>query len=212
MAFQEGGIMLIAIAMTVIGYLSGSFLAAYYLPKWFLKIDVTKEGDDGNPGTANAFLCAGGICGTIVLVIELLKGFLPVQIASRLINPMTYRFIPILVAPVLGHTFSCFFGGKGGKGIAVSFGVLLGLIPEWRPVLFLAFYYILFSTLLRIASHKQRSILSYIVWFITVVYVIRNMAIAIGCFMIAAMVIYKHMSFGKYQKPLSAGAACIFRK
>ena len=45
------------------GYLSGSVLYGYLLPKYIKKIDVTKESPDQNPGVANAFLCAGAPIG-----------------------------------------------------------------------------------------------------------------------------------------------------
>lgn len=60
------------------GYLSGSILYSYLLPKALKGIDITAESPDGNPGTANAFTCAGIPIGILVLCMELLKGYLPV--------------------------------------------------------------------------------------------------------------------------------------
>lgn len=69
------------------GYLSGSVLYGYLLPKYIKKIDVTKESPDQNPGVANAFLCAGAPIGFCALMLELLKGYLPVHAAMHVLNP-----------------------------------------------------------------------------------------------------------------------------
>lgn len=65
------------------GYLSGSVLYSYLLPKALKGIDITAESPDGNPGTANAFTCVGIPIGILVLCMELLKGYLPVHLALR---------------------------------------------------------------------------------------------------------------------------------
>lgn len=54
----------------------------------------------------------------------------------------------VLAAPVIGHAFPLFHPRMGGKAIAVSFGCLLGLYPDLRPVLTLAAFYLIFSLLL----------------------------------------------------------------
>lgn len=83
--------------------------------------------------TADGFSCYNrwktGRCGTLTLICELLKGFLPVYLYLRGRSPAECPaiFALILAAPVLGHAFSVFYGFHGGKGIAVSFGCLLGL-------------------------------------------------------------------------------------
>lgn len=85
------------------GYLSGSVLYGYLLPKYIKKIDVTKESPDQNPGVANAFLCAGAPIGFCALMLELLKGYLPVHAAMHVLNPRHLIFGLVLAAPVLGH-------------------------------------------------------------------------------------------------------------
>ena len=65
------------------GYLLGSILFAYVLPKLTRHIDIREMSEDGNPGTYNAFRYGGAVCGTCVLLLELLKGFLPVWLCER---------------------------------------------------------------------------------------------------------------------------------
>ena len=66
-----------------LGYLSGSLMFGYAVPKLIKGIDVRKESSDGNPGTANAFLCGGALCGILVLLGDILKGLLPVYMAGK---------------------------------------------------------------------------------------------------------------------------------
>ena len=131
------------IFFSIAGYLSGSILYAYWIPKILFQKDICALSPDGNPGTANAFVYGGFRAGILALLLELFKGFFPVVLALRTLDIDTPYMIPILIAPVLGHAFPLQFhpknsNKKGGKAIAVSFGVLLGIFPVVLPVLFLA--------------------------------------------------------------------------
>ena len=128
------------------GYLIGSILFGYLVTKLIKHVDTIKDSDDHTPGIANAFKLGGLSCGIIAVVLELLKGFLPVYIATFFVNPDDYLFILVMLAPVVGHAYPLYYGfKKGGKCIATSFGVFLGLIPNLLPVLILAFWFIFFS-------------------------------------------------------------------
>ena len=131
-----------------LGYLSGSLMFGYAVPKLIKGIDVRKESSDGNPGTANAFLCGGALCGILVLLGDILKGLLPVYMAGKHLGTEFMGFALIMAAPVFGHAFPLAGGKKnGGKGIAVSFGVLIGLYPFLTNLWLLIFWYLLFSVL-----------------------------------------------------------------
>lgn len=91
----------------------------------------------------------GFLCGTLTLLGDLAKGFLPVfccvWTTSRLGIYMTAGLALVMTAPVIGHAFPVYHRFQGGKGIAVSFGSLLGLFPDLRPALVLAaFFYSVF--------------------------------------------------------------------
>ena len=94
----------------LIGYLSGSVLYAYLLPRYLKHVDVTEKSGDGNPGAANAFLYAGIPVGVLVLVMELLKGFVPVHLAMGRLPAAEPLVGLVMAAPVLGHAFPL---GKG---------------------------------------------------------------------------------------------------
>lgn len=180
------------------GYLSGSILFAYFLPLWFKKVDVRALSDDGNPGTANAFKYAGIPVGILVILCELGKGFLPVFLAARQLDITQTLFAFVLAAPVLGHAMPLGMGRKsGGKAIAVSFGVLLGLLPEWRPVVILICYYLLFSLVLVIQPHFYRSILTFICFNLTCMFQVESRAVIGGCILLSLLVVVKHLE--RYQ-------------
>lgn len=148
------------ILYTIAGYLSGSLLFARYFGQWLQKGDITADCPDHNPGTANAFKNGGFLCGILTLCCDLLKGFLPVYLYLR--QGSTEGITFVLIAPVLGHILPVFHKFRGGKGIAVSFGCLLGLLPEVRPVLILAGCFIFFSVVFKITPHYHRTLLTYL--------------------------------------------------
>mgnify|MGYP000165038127 FL=1 len=151
-----------ALLYSAAGYISGSILFARVFGAVFKK-DILNQSRDGNPGTANAFMYGGFFCGVLTLLFELLKGFIPVFLYLRktplLFNSLGLAFV--LAAPVLGHAFPIFYRFSGGKGIAVSFGCLLGLLPAVTPLSVLAFTFMFFSLVLKIEHHYHRTFLTY---------------------------------------------------
>lgn len=182
----------------LMGYLLGSMMFALYLPLLIKRVDVRKVSDDGNPGTANAFKHAGVFVGMLVIICELGKGFVPVFLARRYLDAERVLFSLVMAAPAVGHAFPLFTKGReGGKAIAVSFGVLLGLLPEWRPVLVLAFYYLLFSLFIVIRPHLHRSIVTFIFFTASCLFLVKEAAVILGCALISTVVVLKHVK--KYQ-------------
>ncbi len=127
-----------------ISYLIGSFPTAYILGRILKRIDIRKFGS-GNVGATNAFRILGRTAGISVLIIDILKGIIPVVFISEFIiyhipflTPEIIRIILGLTA-VLGHNWTIFLNFKGGKGVATSLGVLIGLgikISNFSYVLF----------------------------------------------------------------------------
>jgi glycerol-3-phosphate acyltransferase PlsY len=111
-------------------------------------VDLRKVGS-GNIGATNVGRALGKPWAIFVLVIDALKGALPVLVARGLGQP------PEIVAAaglgaVLGHVFSLFLKGRGGKGVATSFGAALAIAP---PAAGAAFgVYALLYALFRISS------------------------------------------------------------
>ena len=98
-----------------------------YLAGRMRGIDLRQHGS-GNIGATNALRVLGVVPGILVLLLDVLKGYLPVLLAHRLaLGPWGTMAAGLLA--ILGHTFSPFLRFRGGKGIATSLGVLLGLSP-----------------------------------------------------------------------------------
>ena len=145
----------------VFGYFSGSILFARVYGTLFNKV-ITGKSKDKNPGAANAFMQGGMLCGTLTLIGDILKGFLPVFLFLKVSGgAVGFGIALVLAAPVLGHNYSVFYRFEGGKGIATSFGCLLGLFPRLLPALILAFCYITLSVVVRISPHYYRTLAAY---------------------------------------------------
>lgn len=111
----------------LISYLLGSIPSAFIISKLFKKIDIRSVGS-GNVGATNVFRVLGKLPGSIVLIVDILKGLIvPTVLADILGLPeVGYRVVFGLTA-VSGHIWTIFLHFKGGKGVATSLGVLLGL-------------------------------------------------------------------------------------
>ena len=177
----------------ITGYISGSILYASLIPKYIFHIDPASLSDDKNPGAFNAFKYAGKKAGIPVIIIELLKGALPVYAASCFLDTSSLLFSLVIAAPVIGHAFPLFDHFKGGKAIAVSFGVLLGLLPDLYPVLMLAVFYILFSTIIVIQPHLHRTIVTFTCFSIAGLFYFKRPSIILGNIIISIIVILKHL-------------------
>lgn len=119
----------------IVSYLIGSIPTAYIFGRLFKGIDIRQFGS-GNVGATNVFRVVGRAPGLIVLTIDLLKGFVCVTYianfflyASPVTRPELYRVF-VGMAAITGHNWTVFLKFKGGKGVATSAGVVIGLIPK----------------------------------------------------------------------------------
>ena len=174
------------VVFCLLGYLFGSVTFGYLIPRFIKGVDVRALSSDGNPGTANAFLYGGVFCGILVLLADLGKGALPVFLAARHLDPEEKLFALVMAAPVVGHAYPLIDRyGKGGKAIAVSFGVLLGLYP--------AGVYLFFSLVLVVEPHSLRTGLTFLIWSVLGVHFTPLSSIKYGIVLIAFVVIRKHL-------------------
>jgi glycerol-3-phosphate acyltransferase PlsY len=112
----------------VVAYFSGSIPFGVIITRVFAKKDVTAEGS-GNIGATNVARVAGKKLGALVLVLDALKGALPVYVAL-LVAPGEYVVhVGVALTAFLGHVFPVWLKFKGGKGVATAMGVLVVLLP-----------------------------------------------------------------------------------
>lgn len=181
------------IVYILLGYLSGSVLYARVWGRVLGRGDITANTADQNPGAANAFQQGGLLCGFLTLAGDLLKGFLPVWLYLAWGQEPHYgtACALVLAAPVIGHILPVFYGFHGGKGIATSFGCLLGLLPHWQPVGILAFCFLFFSAIMRITPHYYRTLLTYLCAGILMMLLQLNTAVTLGFSLIMLAIVIR---------------------
>lgn len=100
-------------------------------------VDIRKVGS-GNPGATNLGRALGKKWFFVGFLLDMMKGLVPVLVASYFKNTLgqwhapverTWIVIACVVAAVLGHVFSPWLKFKGGKGVATTFGAMLGVFP-----------------------------------------------------------------------------------
>ena len=177
--------------LTLLAYLLGSVPFGLLLAKT-KGVDIRTQGS-GNIGATNVLRCLGKPLGITCFVLDVLKGFLPAFVFP-IIGKIGVDFpgIGILfgAAAILGHNFPIFLKFKGGKGVATSAGVLLGVAPlavgigilTWAIVFKLSGYVSLGSIIASLAVIITGWAAGY------------SMATALALTLLGALSIYRHRS------------------
>ncbi len=134
------------LALTLISYLIGSIPFGLLIAKT-KGLDIREQGS-GNIGATNVLRCLGKPLGIACFILDVLKGYLPAAFFPILGNCGSDFGILFGVAAILGHNFPVFLHFKGGKGVATSAGVLIGIAPlavglgilSWALVFFISGY------------------------------------------------------------------------
>ncbi|MCL2654153.1 MAG: glycerol-3-phosphate 1-O-acyltransferase PlsY [Coriobacteriia bacterium] len=160
------------ILLIIVCYFLGAIPFSLIVGKVFYRKDLRKLGS-GNLGTTNAYRCLGPVAGTIVLILDCLKGAVAIYLA-RLFVPMNasaayygtlsplvrvaYRIggypalaaywalIACAVAAIVGHAFSPYINFTGGKAVAATGGILLAMVPKVVLILLPLFLIMLLAT------------------------------------------------------------------
>ena len=134
------------ILIFILAYLIGSFPTGVIVGKIFFSEDIRDYGS-GNIGTTNSFRVFGPVAGSVVLVIDVLKGTLATNLPRLFhINGPKYLLLISGGLAILGHTFSIFLKFKGGKAVATSAGLFLGYNLKFFGVCALIFLPLVFIT------------------------------------------------------------------
>ena len=121
------------ILLAIAAFLVGAIPFSVIIGHWFLRKDVRHYGD-GNPGAVNVFRAGGHKTGILAVIMDVAKGVPFVLLAHTVAGLGIVSVIIIGLCAILGHAFSPFLHWRGGKAIAVTFGVLLAL-PEHEILL-----------------------------------------------------------------------------
>jgi glycerol-3-phosphate acyltransferase PlsY len=128
--------MIVPIVTFFMAYLIGSIPTAVWVGRAWFGIDVREHGSK-NAGATNTFRVLGKKSGVFVLLIDVVKGVLAVVLPiiiwqeDTLVYGFTADRLQILaaIAAVVGHILPVFAGFRGGKGVATSLGVMIGILP-----------------------------------------------------------------------------------
>jgi acyl phosphate:glycerol-3-phosphate acyltransferase len=136
----------------ILAYLIGSIPTAVWFGIGFFNTDVRQHGS-GNSGATNTFRVLGTKAGSIVMAVDIFKGWTATAIVDILamlgyISPeyiITFKLIFGIIA-VTGHIFPIYVNFKGGKGVATLLGMGFSIHPEAALLCILVFLLVLFTS------------------------------------------------------------------
>ena len=135
------------ILFLLLAYLIGAFPSAVWLGRTFHNTDVREYGS-GNAGATNTFRTLGPKAGIPVLLMDILKGWIAVNLVyfvmdNQLMSDEKFFELKLAfgIAAVIGHLFPIYTGFRGGKGIATMLGFMIGIY--WQAALLSALVFIL---------------------------------------------------------------------
>ena len=117
---------ILTVALAALGYLLGAVPFALIVAKRLYGVDIRDHGT-GNGGAGNVFHVLGLRAAALVMTCDMAKGFLPALAAVLLLPPWPTALVALM--PTLGHQYSVFLRGTGGKGVATAAGSVLPLSP-----------------------------------------------------------------------------------
>lgn len=171
----------------VIAYLLGNFATAYLVSKFAGKIDIRQHGS-GNAGSTNVLRVLGVKAAVVVFIGDVLKGVAAVMIGRYLAGSYGELLAGIFV--VAGHNWPVLLGGKGGKGIATTIGVVIPIDP--LMVLIIVITGVIIITVTRYVS--LASIAGVVIFPIAMIITHKPVEYIIFSLILSAMAVFKHRS------------------
>ncbi len=183
------------VILIILAYMLGSIPTSLIISKTQFNIDIRDYGS-GNAGATNTFRVLGSRWGSIVMVLDMLKGLLAVKLALLLPFYVDNEFartnfqIGLGLAAVLGHIFPLWAEFRGGKGVATLFGLIIAISP-WTAlscggVFLLVLYLTRFVSLSSILASMAFPV------FILIIFNVDNNAYRIFAIAVALLVILTH--------------------
>lgn len=137
------------IVMLLLSYLIGAFPSGFVIGKLFFKKDIRQFGS-GNTGATNSFRVLGRPAGFLVTFLDIFKGFItvffPLWLPVHADGPISTFFTNGLIVglfAILGHVYPVYLKFQGGKAVATSAGVVLGVHPILLLILAIIFFIVL---------------------------------------------------------------------
>ncbi|MBF0753505.1 glycerol-3-phosphate 1-O-acyltransferase PlsY [Jeotgalicoccus halotolerans] len=176
------------ILLLIFSYLFGSIPFSLIISKTFYNIDLREHGS-GNVGTTNTFRILGKKAGIVVLILDLLKGAIPVWVAMLVSTDVDFPVVIFGVVAAIGHVYSIFLKFKGGKAVATGGGAILAA----APIIFLVVLATFLITLKLSKYVSLGSVLAAVALLISVLFTGDLFMIGFGI-ILGIIVIVKHIS------------------
>ena len=189
--------MLLTVFAACLAYLLGSIPSAVWLGRAIKGVDLREHGS-GNAGATNAFRVLGKPIGSAVLLLDMLKGFLAVNLTllQNEIAPGSEGWMMLKIGlgllAVVGHIFPVFAGFRGGKGVATITGVGLAIHP-FAALAAMGIYLLVFLVTRISAMGSLIAVLTYPVWIIWV-FQSEYLTIRIFSLVVVVLVLITHRS------------------
>ncbi|MDK6863109.1 glycerol-3-phosphate 1-O-acyltransferase PlsY [Nosocomiicoccus ampullae] len=192
------------IVLLIASYIFGAIPFAYIIGKVFYNVDIRQHGS-GNIGTTNTFRILGKKSGIIVLILDFLKGAIPVYVAMWANVDIPVIIIGLCAA--LGHVYSIFLKFKGGKAVATGAGVIMAVAPLIFLIILLCFLIVLtvfhYVSLASVSGVTMLFILSLFT---------NNLALKIVSGILFILIVFKHIPNMKRIKNKTEPKAYLFKK
>lgn len=174
------------VLLAIIAYVLGSIPTALIVGKVGYKIDIRQHGS-GNLGATNTFRVLGIKAGSIVTISDILKGTIATLLPLIPLFAVDAYPLAIGLFAVLGHTYPLFAKFKGGKAVATSSGIILGVSPLLFAVIIITFMFTLYLS-------KYVSLSSMITGIIAIIVSIflKDIGLIIIISVLTAFVFYRH--------------------
>ena len=175
------------ILLSVAAYLFGAIPFGLLVAK-SRGVDIRTQGS-GNIGATNVFRVIGKGWGIFTFVLDALKGFIPAFVFPRLAGLDPEWGVLFGIVAILGHSFPVYLKFKGGKGVATSAGMLLGVAPIAVLVGFVCWMLcMVFSRIVSLSSIVAAIAVAIAVWVLDPTVLVVNLALTI----LAVLVIWLH--------------------
>jgi len=183
------------IIIIIVAYFLGAIPTSVWISRSFYKIDIRDYGS-GNAGATNTFRVLGVKAGIVVFIVDILKGFLAVNLihftSYYIPHSGDYINIQLLlgIAAMIGHIFPVYVGFKGGKGVATLFGVICAI--SFYPTLIMAG--IFFTTLILSRYVSLASMVSGLSFPVLIIVVFKETtpALVIFSLIMAVLMLFTH--------------------
>lgn len=151
------------IVLVVLAYLVGSIPSSVWIGRRFYGTDVRDHGSK-NAGATNTLRTLGKKAGIVVLLLDILKGWLAVSLVclSTYHSGSSTRIhleVAMAISAIIGHIFPIYVGFKGGKGVATTMGIIMGISPPIAllcvvvfALVLIIFHYVSLASMLAVTS------------------------------------------------------------